>query len=60
MSIQGQFIRFFDRQGYYYRGTLQGFGICVSSCLAQAIEGRHFTSEELIAEIKGVLEEDRH
>jgi heterodisulfide reductase subunit A len=27
---------------------------------AQAIEGRHFTSEELIAEIKGLLEEDRH
>jgi ferredoxin len=38
----------------------QGCGICVSSCPAQAIEGRHFTSEDLIAEIKGLVIEDRH
>jgi heterodisulfide reductase subunit A len=33
----------------------QGCGTCVSACPSGVITGRHFTNEEIIAEIEGVL-----
>ena len=33
----------------------QGCGTCVAACPAGAIKGNHFTAEELLAEIQGVL-----
>jgi heterodisulfide reductase subunit A len=33
----------------------QGCGTCVAACPAAAIKGHHFTSEEIFAEIEGVL-----
>ena len=32
-----------------------GCGTCVAACPAGAIKGHNFTSEEILAEIKGVL-----
>jgi len=33
----------------------QGCGTCVAACPAAAIKGNHFTNEELVAEMEGVL-----
>jgi heterodisulfide reductase subunit A len=33
----------------------KGCGVCVAGCPSGAITGRHFTAEQIIAEIKGVL-----
>jgi len=33
----------------------KGCGVCVAACPSGAITGRHFTSEQIIAEIEGVL-----
>jgi heterodisulfide reductase subunit A len=33
----------------------KGCGTCVAACPSGAIKGRHFTSEEIIAEIEGIL-----
>jgi heterodisulfide reductase subunit A2 len=33
----------------------KGCGTCVAACPSGAIKGRHFTTEEIIAEIEGVL-----
>lgn len=33
----------------------KGCGVCVAACPSGAIVGRHFTTEELMAEIEGVL-----
>jgi len=33
----------------------KGCGVCVAACPSSAIAGRHFTSEQILAEIEGVL-----
>jgi heterodisulfide reductase subunit A len=33
----------------------KGCGVCVAACPSGAIIGRHFTTQELLAEIEGVL-----
>ncbi|MBA7643281.1 Ferredoxin-type protein NapF [subsurface metagenome] len=33
----------------------KGCGVCVAACPSGAITGRHFTTEELVAELEGVL-----
>ncbi len=33
----------------------KGCGVCVAACPSNAITGKHFTTEQIIAEIKGVL-----
>ena len=33
----------------------KGCGVCVAACPSGAIKGKHFTSEELLAEIEGAL-----
>jgi len=33
----------------------KGCGTCVAACPAGAIAGRHFTTQEILAEIEGVL-----
>jgi len=33
----------------------KGCGVCVAACPSGAITGRHFTSEQIMAEIEGVL-----
>jgi len=33
----------------------KGCGVCVAACPSGAITGRHFTTEEIIAEIEGIL-----
>jgi heterodisulfide reductase subunit A len=33
----------------------KGCGVCVAACPSGAITGKHFTTEEIIAEIEGVL-----
>jgi heterodisulfide reductase subunit A len=33
----------------------KGCGVCVAACPSSAITGRHFTAEQLVAEIEGVL-----
>jgi len=33
----------------------KGCGVCVAACPSGAIAGRHFTTEQIMAEIEGVL-----
>jgi len=33
----------------------KGCGVCVAACPSGIISGRHFTAEQIIAEIEGVL-----
>jgi heterodisulfide reductase subunit A len=33
----------------------KGCGVCVAACPSGAITGKHFTTEEIMAEIEGVL-----
>jgi heterodisulfide reductase subunit A len=33
----------------------QGCGTCVAACPSQAITGAHFTNQQIMAEIEGVL-----
>jgi heterodisulfide reductase subunit A len=33
----------------------KGCGVCVAACPSAAITGKHFTTEQIIAEIEGVL-----
>jgi len=33
----------------------KGCGVCVAGCPSSAITGKHFTTEQIIAEIEGVL-----
>jgi heterodisulfide reductase subunit A len=33
----------------------KGCGVCVAACPSGAIKGKHFTVEELMAEIEGAL-----
>ena len=35
--------------------SCKGCGVCVAACPSGAITGRHFTTEEIMAEIEGVL-----
>jgi heterodisulfide reductase subunit A len=36
----------------------KGCGTCAGACLAKAIRANHFTDEELVAEVIGVLVEE--
>jgi heterodisulfide reductase subunit A len=33
----------------------KGCGVCVAACPSNAITGKHFTTEQIMAEIAGIL-----
>jgi heterodisulfide reductase subunit A len=44
------------RKSHVISALCKGCGVCVAGCPSGAIKGRHFTDEQVLAQIDGLLE----